>query len=335
MHDEWVAYDSARAPSTPTEVRIAMAWSEVLNLPVERIGRDDDFFRRGGTSLGAVRLLERLDRQVSLSQLCQFPVLRDLATAVDRGAEPDAPLLHDLTPPITGPDAHLVCLPDAGGNALNFHRPAEQLAAERIAVHAVEPPGHDVGAAHSDLLPLDALARRAAHEIGALSPAPVMLWGQGCGAALAVSTARLLEASGRAPERVFLGELPLEPVEDLRAEMKLLAGMSNRQVAGLLHAGGSYIEVGGRKAERMELVGQAYRHDVYAADDFLIAAQQRPARHRLDCPVHVVVPAAAEDRGFRRWQLLAGTVTLHRVASREPAGVVLSVRSTAIEEGSR
>jgi amino acid adenylation domain-containing protein len=73
------------APRTPTEVRLASAWAEVLGIPADRIGRKDSFFDRGGTSLSAVKLAVALDRAISLRDVTRSPVLADLATVLDAG----------------------------------------------------------------------------------------------------------------------------------------------------------------------------------------------------------------------------------------------------------
>ncbi|MFC4126656.1 non-ribosomal peptide synthase/polyketide synthase [Nocardia rhizosphaerae] len=75
-----------RAPETATETAVAAAFAEVLE--VDRVGRDDDFFELGGTSLLATRLMARLgtdlDARVPVRQLFDTPVVRALAAAVDR-----------------------------------------------------------------------------------------------------------------------------------------------------------------------------------------------------------------------------------------------------------
>jgi amino acid adenylation domain-containing protein len=68
---------------TPSQRRIAAAWASVLGVPEQRIGRDDDFFELGGTSLSAVKLAIALDRAVSLDDLAAHPVLADLARLVE------------------------------------------------------------------------------------------------------------------------------------------------------------------------------------------------------------------------------------------------------------
>ena len=64
-------------------MRLAAAWSSVLGVPQDQIGRRDDFFDRGGTSLSAVRLAIALDRAVSLKDVIEHPVLGDLAGVID------------------------------------------------------------------------------------------------------------------------------------------------------------------------------------------------------------------------------------------------------------
>jgi acyl-coenzyme A synthetase/AMP-(fatty) acid ligase len=75
--------EDTAAPRTPNEQRVAAAWSRVLGIPVDRIGRTDGFFDRGGTSLSAVKLAIALDRAVSLPDLVRHPVLTDLAALLD------------------------------------------------------------------------------------------------------------------------------------------------------------------------------------------------------------------------------------------------------------
>ncbi len=78
-------------PATATEERLASAWSGVLGVPVDRIGRLDSFFALGGTSLSAVKLAVALDRAVSLKDIVAAPVLADLAGLVDAAAGPGDP----------------------------------------------------------------------------------------------------------------------------------------------------------------------------------------------------------------------------------------------------
>ena len=77
------------APGTPAERRLAAAWATVLGIPQDQIGRRDNFFDRGGSSLSAVKLAITLDRAVSLKDLTRHPVLADMAALIDGKTEQD------------------------------------------------------------------------------------------------------------------------------------------------------------------------------------------------------------------------------------------------------
>ncbi|MFE4214926.1 amino acid adenylation domain-containing protein [Streptomyces sp. NPDC056844] len=86
--DVHVVHEDDNLPRTPTEQRLASVWAEVLGVPADLLGRRDNFFDRGGTSLSAVRVAVSLDREVSLRDLVRHPVLTDLASLVDRRSAP-------------------------------------------------------------------------------------------------------------------------------------------------------------------------------------------------------------------------------------------------------
>jgi amino acid adenylation domain-containing protein len=77
------------APVGETEQRLARAWAEVLETSPDLIGRQDNFFSSGGTSLTAVKLVIALKRQVSLKEVIACPVLTDLARLLDERTAPD------------------------------------------------------------------------------------------------------------------------------------------------------------------------------------------------------------------------------------------------------
>src|SRR2546426_2239960 len=93
-----VAEQSHERPSTATEHRLAAAWAEVLGVPKDQIGRRDQFFDLGGTSLSALKLAVRLNRTVSLKDLTDHPVLADLAILVDDRAVQRLPAAPERSP---------------------------------------------------------------------------------------------------------------------------------------------------------------------------------------------------------------------------------------------
>ena len=82
------AYEASTSepPRTPKEAAIAALWAEVLKR--EHIGRDDNFFDLGGSSLEAVRMLASLRRQqgdsVTLGTLLHRPTPAQLAALLEQ-----------------------------------------------------------------------------------------------------------------------------------------------------------------------------------------------------------------------------------------------------------
>lgn len=76
------------APRTPSEVRLAELWAELLGL--DRVGIHDDFFELGGDSILAIRLASRaLQAELPLSplQLFQRPTIAGLAALLSGSRE--------------------------------------------------------------------------------------------------------------------------------------------------------------------------------------------------------------------------------------------------------
>ncbi|MEO0034211.1 MAG: hypothetical protein RLZZ501_234, partial [Pseudomonadota bacterium] len=104
--------ETAEPPRDERERQVAALWGEVLDLDPRRIRRDDDFFRIGGDSLLATRLVARLGHRGlraghPLRLLFAHPVLSDFAAGLETGTaeaattiEPD-PQRRDQPFPLT------------------------------------------------------------------------------------------------------------------------------------------------------------------------------------------------------------------------------------------
>ncbi|MFK0252490.1 amino acid adenylation domain-containing protein [Streptomyces sp. NPDC090445] len=341
LADAGGAGEGYAAPATPTEHRLAGAWAQVLGVPQDRVGRLDHFFDRGGTSLAAVRLAIALDRTVSLKDVTRCPVLADLAALVDehsgqtpaaagpppgagrppgaRAADPaGGALLQTLSRPADSRTGALVCIPHAGGNAVNFLPLAQALPGGGPVVHAVELPGHDPAAAGAEpFAPLSEVAGQLAGEIRRLGLSGVLLWGHSSGAALAMAVARLLEEADTPARRLFIGAQLLGSATERRSAAAELERQSDAVLAARIAAGGAgdTPALGARQAER---VAAAYRHDCVSAHHYFADLVQSPPADRLATPVTVVV--AADDPytdgaalRHRDWGLLARQVELYEL----------------------
>jgi len=104
--DPTAARGGALVPlSTPTELRVAGVWAEVLGIDQDLtpIGADDTFFELGGHSLlatqVAVRLAKLLGKPVPVRAFFQFPTVARLAAALDA-----AGLRDEARPPLVRVD---------------------------------------------------------------------------------------------------------------------------------------------------------------------------------------------------------------------------------------
>ena len=314
-----VVADHHDAPGTPTEKRLAAAWSTVLGIPQDQIGRLDHFFDRGGTSLSAVKLALTLDRAVSLKDVTRNPVLADLAEVFDGRHQRRSGVLQLLSESDVAQGGALVCFPYAGGNAVNFQPMASALRDSGVAVFAVELPGHDLAADREPFAPLSQIVDQVVDEIGQRGLNRVILWGHSSGVAGAVETARQLQHRGIDVQHVFLGAQLLGDSASRRAAIAELTGYSNAEIAARLSSEGGYTELDELDALRAEHIGAAYRHDYAAAHHYFADALDTPPAAKLSAPVSVVVAAddpstAGYPLRYHDWQLLADHVDLHELA---------------------
>ncbi len=328
---------SGEGSKTATEERIAAIWATTLGLDEDQIGRFDDFFDRGGTSLLAVKVAIALDRVVTLKDVTNNPVLADLAALIDGGADQQSGLLQPLAEP-ADPVAALICFPHAGGNAVSYQPMARALDGTRVAVYAVELPGHDLAADREPFAPIDDVVDEVVAEIATRRLASVMLWGHSSGTPLAVETARALEAAGVSVSRVFLGAQLPGSIAERRAALDDLATRSDAEIAARLLAESGYGELDAEQAER---TGAAYRHDYGSAIRWFIELLGNPPARKLRAAVSVVVavddPATADHpAGHRAWELVADRVELrplvdgdHYFLRTNPAGAADVVRQSA------
>ncbi|MDI5982067.1 non-ribosomal peptide synthetase, partial [Amycolatopsis magusensis] len=92
--DRTALVTATRGAGTPEERVLCELFAEVLGLP--EVGVDDAFFRLGGQSLLAVKLINRvrtvLDAELSVRDLYDAPTAAGLALRLDSAAEPRPPL---------------------------------------------------------------------------------------------------------------------------------------------------------------------------------------------------------------------------------------------------
>lgn len=78
-------------PSTPMEIAIQRLWAQVLDIPIEKIGANNDFFQLGGDSVTAMRMVAATNREhkelkLVVTDIFQNPRLSDLARVMQEKA---------------------------------------------------------------------------------------------------------------------------------------------------------------------------------------------------------------------------------------------------------
>ncbi|KAF1951517.1 nonribosomal peptide synthase [Byssothecium circinans] len=84
LHSYRLAGKSGRAPAGRTEVTLARLWSTVLGLSEDAVGAEDSFFRLGGDSIGAMKLVGACRREgfiINVADIFSKPKLVDMASA--------------------------------------------------------------------------------------------------------------------------------------------------------------------------------------------------------------------------------------------------------------
>ncbi|KAM0438114.1 hypothetical protein ACHAQK_006845 [Fusarium lateritium] len=99
----------SRAPTTFMQRKLQKVWSKILKMAPDRIGRDDSFFRLGGDSIGAMKVVSAArmeDVVLTVMDIFKTPVLSELATCCDMSehatmtnVEPFSLLHHVVSPP--------------------------------------------------------------------------------------------------------------------------------------------------------------------------------------------------------------------------------------------
>ena len=184
---------------TPVEHRLAALWREVLDIPAVDIS--DEFFRLGGTSLSATRLLVKIQQEfgveLSLASIFEAPALARMAARLDNNA---ARRRHELIAlESRGTLPPFICVGTSAAGVECFRQLAKSLGASQPFYVA---PEFTLDLSENAVTPL---AEQAAVTIQAAIPnGPYTLGGYCFGGVVAYQTAQILAAGGAAIRMVVL-----------------------------------------------------------------------------------------------------------------------------------
>lgn len=95
-------YPSKREPTTTTQILIRDLWADALHIDASAIELDDNFFRIGGDSISAIRLVSAFRKKglsLTVTEIHQSNDLEDMAVLLDiRNQSQPSPLANDGIP---------------------------------------------------------------------------------------------------------------------------------------------------------------------------------------------------------------------------------------------
>ncbi|HSS49829.1 MAG TPA: thioesterase domain-containing protein, partial [Thermoanaerobaculia bacterium] len=219
------------APRTAVEEVLAEIWAELLG--TAHIGVHDNFFERGGHSLLAVLLMDRIEKRLGttlpLAALFSAPTLEALAALAETaGGHPAGRKGRGslvAIKPATNRDtdqAPFFCVHPVGGNVLCYLDLARHLAPDQP-FYALQTPD-DRPPAKS----IEEMAARYLAEVRRVQPqGPYRLGGWSMGGLVAFAMARQLAAEGQAPELLALIDtLPPETATAPATDEELVASFA-------------------------------------------------------------------------------------------------------------
>ncbi|KAF4408244.1 thioesterase [Streptomyces lycii] len=201
--------------------------------------------------------------------------------------------------PVPDPRQRLVCFPHAGGSASFFRDWAAGLPGTEVL--AVRYPGRAERIAEPVPTDLRVLARSVADAVEQVADRPVALFGHSMGAAVALETARALEARGVTVAHLFASgsrDAPYPPPPTEEEQRALEAEDDAEVVAELLRLGGTDPELAA-DPDFQELVLPYVR-----ADGRMFHGYGPSAEPVLRCPVTAIAGDADADADRRPWREL-------------------------------
>jgi len=187
------------APQTPLEKRLAVIWSELLE--VKAIGVNDNFFELGGHSLLAVRLFAQIERRLGkrlpLATLFQAPTVAQLAAAIHKDWTPPWSSLVEIQPgSAAGSKPPFFCVHALGGNVLEYYDLARHLGEDQP-FYGLQSAGLD--RSRPPHTRVEDMAAHYIRELRELQPeGPYFIGGRSLGGMVAFEMAQQLKAQGQA-----------------------------------------------------------------------------------------------------------------------------------------
>jgi len=198
-------------PENDLQAAITQIWMHVLEVP--RVGIYDDFFRLGGDSLSAIKmmsLLAEIHCDITLIDIYNNSTVKKIADFISAGDTAHKnKILIRLSPACSAePKTSIICFPYGGGNAIAYKALSDAVSksSAEYTVYGVNIPGHDVGGSE-ELLSVTDASKKVFDEICETCSEDIILYGHCVGNAMLLETAHLLENADIRLNAIFAGAI--------------------------------------------------------------------------------------------------------------------------------
>ncbi|MFI9154627.1 amino acid adenylation domain-containing protein [Streptomyces sp. NPDC053367] len=313
----------------PVTRRLGELWAELLQVPVPDAG--GDFFRLGGNSLLALRLMDLIRTELGVDlgfgQLFEAPTLGELAEVVRSGGPAGG---CAVTLPGGGEGAAdvpgLFLFHPVGGAVTAYLELARAWPAATVAFQSRALVDGSADALAPDLT---AMARAYAAELRGMAPeGPLVLGGWSMGGVLAHETARLLAEDGLRCAVFMIDSVPRErraPADEAARHREFLADLAGGRIpapaeAALRRAEAARLdEVGARVAVEQGLLPEGTDADGYArlmrvhAHNLAVLGAHTPAKSQAPTLLFVAADEPRACDPAEQWQSLCPVLEVVRL----------------------
>ncbi|MBQ4862224.1 amino acid adenylation domain-containing protein [Pseudoalteromonas sp. MMG013] len=189
-----VMSDSKVKPSTPTQIKLAEVWQEVLK--EQELGVNDNYFALGGDSFKAIQIAAKFGGGLSVVNIYDYPTIESLAEFVDENSDKLAQqTLQKLTKYTNKPKLTVIGISNSGGDAISFKDVASALDNKEVDIelYGLRLPRDKAPDDAAMMEAINSLTEQAVEFVKEHINTPILVFGQCNGSAMAISITYALQ----------------------------------------------------------------------------------------------------------------------------------------------
>lgn len=272
-------------PQNKTQENLVEIWRDILGL--QKVGIDDNFFHLGGDSLCAVKVISKLNNNITYVDLYNNPTIRLFSERIMQNNDFTHQFLIKLTENNIEAKNNVICFPYGGGNAIIYKELSDSFSKKSTdySLYAVNLPGRIAGSKGS-LLTINETANELFSEIKMKIKGNIIFYGHCVGSALTIEIARLLGNDGIKVNSIFLGGILPPKFTFLGRLYDPWRFVSNKTIIRFLKKTG--LPELDLDKDQTDLMMKAFRHDVKSYYRYLFDFNAF-IKTKLNTPIHCII----------------------------------------------